>query len=101
MSTPTPRRTAAPADGGQSPSRSPTSTGADKGCGGGARGRALWLPRRLKQAKSSNDTLTAMTDLQDMNTFEAGVQAAGVDRERYNLIREHLIGGGHATCRLP
>ena len=42
---------------------------------------------RLKEAKTGDDTLTAMTGTQDMATLEAGAQAAGVDRERYNLIR--------------
>jgi hypothetical protein len=42
---------------------------------------------RLKQAKTADDTMTAMMGTQDMSTLEAGAQAAGVDRERYNLIR--------------
>lgn len=42
---------------------------------------------RLKQAKSGDDTVTAMMGLQDMSTLEAGAMAAGVDNERYNLIR--------------
>ncbi|HEX6862822.1 MAG TPA: hypothetical protein VF414_08405 [Thermoanaerobaculia bacterium] len=42
---------------------------------------------KLKEAKTADDTLTAMTTTQDMSTLEAGAQAAGVDRERYNLIR--------------
>jgi hypothetical protein len=45
---------------------------------------------KLKQAKTADDTLTAMTSMQDMNTLEAGAQAAGLDRERYNLIRTTL-----------
>jgi hypothetical protein len=45
---------------------------------------------RLKQAKTADDTMTAMMGTQDMSTLEAGAQAAGVDRERYNLIRSTL-----------
>jgi hypothetical protein len=45
---------------------------------------------RLKQAKTADDTMTAMTATQDMSTLDAGAQAAGVDRERYNLIRTTL-----------
>ncbi|MGH7511424.1 MAG: hypothetical protein ACREOQ_00735 [Gemmatimonadales bacterium] len=45
---------------------------------------------RLKQAKTADDTMTALTGMQDMNTLEAGAQAAGVDRERYNLVRTTL-----------
>jgi hypothetical protein len=42
---------------------------------------------RLKQAKTADDTMTAMTGMLDTSTLEAGAQAAGVDRERYNLLR--------------
>jgi hypothetical protein len=42
---------------------------------------------KLKQAKTADDSMTAMTDMQDTGTLEVGAQAAGVDRERYNLIR--------------
>jgi hypothetical protein len=42
---------------------------------------------KLKEAKTADDTLTAMTATQDMSTLDAGAQAAGLDRERYNLIR--------------
>jgi hypothetical protein len=45
---------------------------------------------KLKQAKTADDTLTAMTSMQDMSTLEAGAQAAGVDREHYNLLRTTL-----------
>ena len=45
---------------------------------------------QLKQAKTADDTLTAMTATQDMSTLEAGAQAAGLERERYNLIRSTL-----------
>ena len=45
---------------------------------------------KLKEAKSGNDTLTAMMGLQEMATTEAGAKAAGVDEERYKLIRSNL-----------
>jgi hypothetical protein len=44
----------------------------------------------LKAAKTSNDTLTAMTAANDMSTRDAGAKAAGVDGERYQLIRTTL-----------
>jgi hypothetical protein len=45
---------------------------------------------RLKQAKTSDDTVNAMMALQDMATVEAGAKAAGVDQDRYQLIRTNL-----------
>jgi hypothetical protein len=42
---------------------------------------------RLKQATTADDSMTARTGMLDMSTLEAGAQAAGVDRERYNLLR--------------
>jgi hypothetical protein len=42
---------------------------------------------KLKQAKTAEDSSTAMTGVLDTETLGAGAQAAGVDRERYNLIR--------------
>ena len=77
---------AAPADGGQKPL---TVADIDRW----ERGMAAELEAvhaaaaKLKEAKTADDTLTAMTATQDMSTLEAGAQAAGVDRERYNLIR--------------
>jgi hypothetical protein len=66
---------------------------------------------KLKQAKTGNDTVTAMMGLQDMATVEAGAKAAGVDQERYNLIRNNLsaaasylapaIGGVDTTMLSP
>ena len=44
----------------------------------------------LKAAKTSNDTLSAMMAANDMNTRDAGAKAAGVDGERYQLIRTTL-----------
>ena len=45
---------------------------------------------KLKDAKTGDDTLTAMMGVQDMATSEAGAKAAGVDEERYKLIRSNL-----------
>lgn len=45
---------------------------------------------RLKEAKNGNDTLTAMMGVQEMATTEAGAKGAGVDPERYKLIRSEL-----------
>ena len=44
----------------------------------------------LKAAKTSNDTLSAMMATNDMTTRAAGAKAAGVDEERYQLIRSTL-----------
>jgi hypothetical protein len=66
---------------------------------------------RIKQAKSGEDTVNAMMGLQDMATIQAGAKAAGVDPERYNLIRTNLstaasylapsIGGVDTTMLSP
>jgi hypothetical protein len=45
---------------------------------------------QLKAAKTGNDTLTAMMGANEMGTRAAGAQAAGVDEERYQLIRSTL-----------
>ncbi len=45
---------------------------------------------KLKEAKTADDTTTAMMAVQDMSTLDAGAQAAGLDRERYNLVRTTL-----------
>jgi hypothetical protein len=80
---------AAPADAGQKPL-----TVAD--IDGWARGMAAELEAvhaaaaELRQAKTADDTLSAMTATQDMSTLDAGAQAAGMDRERYNLVRTTL-----------
>jgi hypothetical protein len=44
----------------------------------------------LKAAKTSNDTLTAMMAANEMSTRDAGAKAAGVDPDRYQLIRTTL-----------
>jgi len=43
-----------------------------------------------KAAKTADDTVSAMMALQDQATLETGARAAGVDGERYNLIRSTL-----------
>lgn len=45
---------------------------------------------KLKSAKTSEDTLTAMMGVQDMATVEAGAKAAGLDPERYKFVRSSL-----------
>jgi hypothetical protein len=45
---------------------------------------------QLKTAKTGNDTLTAMMGSNEMSTRDAGASAAGVDPERYQLIRSTL-----------
>jgi hypothetical protein len=45
---------------------------------------------KLKTAKTGEDTLSAMMGVQEMNTLEAGARAAGVDPERYKVIRSNL-----------
>ena len=77
---------AAPADDGQKPLTVADIDRWDKGMA--AELEAVHAAAtKLKEAKTADDTLTAMTATQDMSTLEAGAQAAGVDRERYNLIR--------------
>ncbi len=44
----------------------------------------------LKTAKTNNDTLTAMMAANEMSTRAARAKAAGVDEERYRLIRSTL-----------
>jgi hypothetical protein len=45
---------------------------------------------KLKQAKTSEDTLDAMMGVQEMNTVEAGASAAGLELERYRYVRSNL-----------
>jgi hypothetical protein len=42
---------------------------------------------KRKAAKTGDDTVSAMMAVQDQATLETGATAAGVDGERYNLIR--------------
>ena len=41
---------------------------------------------RFKEAKTADDTLSAMMGMQEMATQEAGAKAAGLDLERYKLV---------------
>ena len=45
---------------------------------------------KLKVAKTADDTVTAMMGVQDVATAGSGARAAGVDEERYKLIRDNL-----------
>jgi hypothetical protein len=45
---------------------------------------------KLKSAKTSDDTLSAMMAVQEMGTQEAGAKAAGLDVERYKFIHSEL-----------
>jgi hypothetical protein len=45
---------------------------------------------KLKSAKTGEDTLSSMMAMNDMSTSAAGAKAAGVDEERYKLIRSDL-----------
>jgi hypothetical protein len=45
---------------------------------------------KLRAARTGDDTVSAMMGSQDMATVEAGANAAGVDAERYQLIRTNL-----------
>jgi hypothetical protein len=45
---------------------------------------------KLKEAKTADDTLSAMMGLQETATWEAGAKAAGLDVERYKFINSEL-----------
>jgi hypothetical protein len=45
---------------------------------------------KLKSAKTGEDTLSAMMAVQEMTTTAAGARAAGVDEERYKMLRSDL-----------
>jgi hypothetical protein len=45
---------------------------------------------KLKSAKTGEDTLSALMGVQEMTTTPAGAQAAGVDEERYSVVRSDL-----------
>jgi hypothetical protein len=45
---------------------------------------------KLKAARTSEDTLSAMIGVQEMTTVDAGAKAAGLDPERYKFIRSNL-----------
>jgi hypothetical protein len=46
--------------------------------------------KQLHDAKSGNDTVTAMFATNETSTLPAGAKAAGVDEERYRFIRSTL-----------
>jgi len=45
---------------------------------------------KLKSARTGEDTLSALMGVQEMATTPAGAQAAGVDQERYSVVRSDL-----------
>jgi hypothetical protein len=45
---------------------------------------------KLKEAKTGDDTVSAMMGVQEMNTLEAGAGAAGMDAERYRFVKSNL-----------
>ena len=45
---------------------------------------------KLKEAKTADDTLSAMMGMQEMATQEAGAKAAGLDVERYKFVNSEL-----------
>ena len=45
---------------------------------------------RMSEARTNEDTLSAMMAVQEMATQEAGARAAGTDLERYKFIRSEL-----------
>jgi hypothetical protein len=46
--------------------------------------------RKMKEARTNEDTLSAMMAVQENATQEAGAKAAGLDLERYKFIRSEL-----------
>jgi len=78
--------TAAPADAGPKPLAVADIDRWDKGMAAELEAVHAAAARR-QGAKTADDTVAAMMALQDMATLEAGAEAAGVDGERYNLIR--------------
>jgi hypothetical protein len=45
---------------------------------------------KLKEAKTGDDTLSAMMGMQEMATQEAGAKAAGLELERYKFVNSEL-----------
>ena len=45
---------------------------------------------KLESAKTGEDTLSALMGVQEMTTTPAGARAAGVDPERYSVVRSDL-----------
>jgi len=80
---------AAPADGGQQPLTVADIDRWEKGMAAELEAVHAADAKR-KQAKTADDTVAGMMAAQDMSTLAAGAQAAGLDGERYNLIRSTL-----------
>jgi hypothetical protein len=56
---------------------------------------------KLKDAKTGDDTLSAMMGMQEMATQEAGAKAAGLDIERYRFVNSELSAAvGYLTPEL-
>lgn len=77
---------AAPAEPGQKPLTVADIDRWDKGMAAELEAVQAAAAKR-KAAKTADDTVAAMMAVQDMSTLETGAKAAGVDGERYNLIR--------------
>jgi hypothetical protein len=45
---------------------------------------------KLQEARTGDDTLSAMMGMQEMATWEAGAKAAGLDVERYKFVNSEL-----------
>jgi hypothetical protein len=45
---------------------------------------------KLKSAKTGKDSIAAIMGVQESNTLEAGASAAGLDPERYRLVKSNL-----------
>lgn len=45
---------------------------------------------KIKNARSGEDTLSAMMGVQEMATMDAGAQAAGLELQRYKFVRSNL-----------
>ena len=50
---------------------------------------------KLKTARTGEDTVNAMMGVQEMNTIAAGAQAAGLEQDRYKVVRSNLSGVVH------
>ena len=56
---------------------------------------------KLKEAKTADDTLSAMMGMQELATQEAGAKAAGLDLERYKFVNSELSAAvGYLTPEL-
>ncbi len=56
---------------------------------------------KLESAKTGDDTLAALMGVQEMTTISVGAKAAGMDEERYNVVRTELSAAvGYLTPHL-